>query len=161
MKRAPYPLPPPPPRGPPGFRPPAPRHAPIPPPAAGRGHVNHISAEEVHDAPGVVVGMLPVNSTPAVVLFDSGASHSFISKEFVEYNHIPSKLMHNPLIVQSPGLEKRAELECEGVKIEIGGEDFWATLIVLESTRLDVILGMDWLSKHDAIIDCPRRSVDR
>jgi hypothetical protein len=68
--------------------------------------------------------------------------------------------MHNPLIVQSPGLEKRAELECEGVKIEIGGEDFWASLVVLESARLDVILGMDWLSKHEAIIDCPRRSVD-
>jgi hypothetical protein len=94
------------------------------------------------------------------VLFDSGASHPFISKDFAEHIHFPSKAMHNPLIVQSPGLEKRAELECEGVKIEIGGEDFWASLVVLESVRLDVILGMDWLSKHEEIIDCPRRSVD-
>jgi hypothetical protein len=52
---------------------------------------------------------------------DSGASHSFISKEFPEYYHIPSKTMHTPLIAQSPGLENRAEIECEGVKLEIGG----------------------------------------
>jgi hypothetical protein len=103
--------------------------------------------------------MLLVNSTPVVVLLDSGALHSFISKEFPEHYHIPSKTMHNPLIVQSPGLENRAELECEGVKQENGGEDFWATLVVLESTRLDVILDMDWLSKNEAIIDFSRRSV--
>jgi hypothetical protein len=138
MGRVPYA--PPPPRGPPGFLPLAPRHA-LAPPAVGRGHVNHISAEEAKDAPGVVVGMLLVNSTPAVVPFDSGASHSFISKEFAEHNHIPLKAMHNPLIVQSPGLEKRAELECEGVKIGIGGEDFWATL---DGTRISKTLCYSW-----------------
>jgi hypothetical protein len=35
--------------------------------------------------------------------------------------------------------------------------DFLAHLIVLESKGIDIILGMDWLSKHDGIIGCARK----
>jgi hypothetical protein len=40
-----------------------------------------------------------------------------------------------------------------------GGVDFVANLIVLESKGIDVILGMDWLSKHKVLIDCAKKSV--
>jgi hypothetical protein len=36
--------------------------------------VNHVTAEEAQDAPGVVLGTFSVNSLPATILFDSGAS---------------------------------------------------------------------------------------
>jgi hypothetical protein len=39
------------------------------------GRVNHVTIEQAQDAPGVVLGTFPVNSVPATVLFDSGASH--------------------------------------------------------------------------------------
>jgi hypothetical protein len=48
-----------------------------------RGRVNHVTAEQAQDAPSVVLGTFLVNSVPAKVLFDSGASHSFITEEFV------------------------------------------------------------------------------
>jgi hypothetical protein len=49
-----------------------------------RGRVNHVAAETAQEAQDVVFGMFLVNSAPAFVLFDSGASHSFISAQFVQ-----------------------------------------------------------------------------
>jgi hypothetical protein len=48
---------------------------------------------------------------------------------------------------------------CPQVKINIMGVDFLANLVVLESWRIDVILGMDWLQKHDGVIQCRKKSV--
>jgi hypothetical protein len=39
------------------------------------------------------------------------------------------------------------------------GVDFVASLIILESKGIDVILGMDWLSKHKVLIDCAKKSI--
>ena len=44
-----------------------------------KGNLNHVTAEEAQEAPDMVMGMFPVNSVPAAVLFDSGASHSFVT----------------------------------------------------------------------------------
>jgi hypothetical protein len=45
------------------------------------------------------------------------------------------------------------------VNLKIRGIDFVANLIVLESKGIDVILGMDWLSKHKVLIDCTKKSI--
>ena len=49
-----------------------------------KGHLNHVTTEEAQEAPEMVMGTFPVNSVPAAALFDSGASHSFVTKPFVE-----------------------------------------------------------------------------
>ena len=46
--------------------------------------VNHVKVDKAEEAPDVVLGTLPVNSIPAKVLFDTGASHSFVSQLFAE-----------------------------------------------------------------------------
>jgi hypothetical protein len=56
----------------------------------GRARVNHVDAQEAQQAPGVVLGEFLVEFTPATILFDSGASHSFIATSFVEKHGIPS-----------------------------------------------------------------------
>jgi hypothetical protein len=45
------------------------------------------------------------------------------------------------------------------VTILITGVEFLANLIVLESKGIDVILGMDWLGKHNVLIDCAKKVV--
>jgi hypothetical protein len=45
------------------------------------------------------------------------------------------------------------------VNLKIRGVDFVANLIFLESKGIDVILGMDWLSKHKVLIDCAKKFV--
>jgi hypothetical protein len=45
------------------------------------------------------------------------------------------------------------------VNLKIREVDFVANLIVLKSKGIDVILRMDWLSKHNVLIDCTKKSV--
>jgi hypothetical protein len=45
------------------------------------------------------------------------------------------------------------------VNLKIRGVDFVANLIVLESNGIDIILGMDWLGKHNVLIDCAKKSI--
>ena len=62
-----------------------------------------------HGAKEVVYGLIAVNSTPAMVLFDPCASHSFISREYVEDPKITMLPMRKPVIVKSLGEEMKAE----------------------------------------------------
>nr|CAJ86189.1 H0306F03.2 [Oryza sativa] len=125
----------------------------------GRGRVNHIQAETAQDAPDVVMGMFSVNSVPAIVLFDSGASHSFISQAFVKRNGWKTQNLRVPMIVHSPGRNIRATQICPEVNLRIEEVDFLAKPIVLDSQSLDIILGMDWLAKHKGQIDCAEKSI--
>jgi hypothetical protein len=103
--------------------------------------------------------MFLINDTSAVVLFDSGASHSFISAAYVEKHNLPLALLRCQIIVSSPRGDMPARKLCLNVNIKIRGVDFVTNLIVLESKSIDVILGMDWLSKHKVLIDCAKKFV--
>jgi hypothetical protein len=67
------------------------------------GIVNHVAVEEAQEALDVVIDMFFINDTYAVVLFDSGASHSFISAMYVEEHNLPIVLLKCQMIVSSPG----------------------------------------------------------
>jgi hypothetical protein len=69
----------------------------------GRARVNLVDAQEAQQALGVVLGEFLVEFTPATVLFDSGASHSFIATSFVEKHGIPSTHLEIPLVTRTPG----------------------------------------------------------
>jgi hypothetical protein len=115
--------------------------------------------EQAQNDSGVVWGTFFVNSVPATVLFDSGASHSFITDQFVTKHNLSMSSMKNPLIVSSPGGEMKTGYICPQVKINIMGVDFLANLVVLKSWGIDVILGMDWLQKHAWVIQCRKKLV--
>jgi hypothetical protein len=57
------------------------------------GKVNHVAVEEAQEALDVVIGTFSINDISAVVLFDSGASHSFISATYVEKHNLPIALL--------------------------------------------------------------------
>jgi hypothetical protein len=64
-----------------------------------RGRVNHVAVEEAQEAPDVVIGMFLVNDTSVVVLFDYGASHSFISAAYIGKHNLPLALLRCQMIV--------------------------------------------------------------
>ncbi len=115
--------------------------------------------EEAQEAPDVVIGMFLINDTSAVVMFDSGASHCFISAAYVEKHNLPLALLRCQMIVSSPGGDMPVRQLFPKVNIKIRGVDYVANLIVLESKGIDVILGMDWLSKYKVPIDCAKKSI--
>jgi hypothetical protein len=124
-----------------------------------RGRVNHVVVEEAQEAPDVVIGKFLINDTSAVVPFDSGASHSFISTVYIGKHNLPLALLRCQMIVSSPGGDMPVRQLCPKVNLKKKGVDFVANLIVLESKVIDVIFGMDWLSKHKVFIDCPKKSI--
>ena len=112
------------------------------------------SVEEVYDEPDAVIGTFLLNSFTTLVLFDTGASHSFISRTFVNKNALPIETMRNPIRVSSPGGEMLVHSWCRQLWLEVGTHRFPANLIILESQGLDVILGMDWMTCFGGVIDC-------
>jgi hypothetical protein len=107
----------------------------------------------------VIIGMILLNGNNAIVLFDSGASHSFIATNFVQKYNLPLFVLKNQMIVSYPGGDKHARNVCPKVSILIRGVEFLANLIVLESKGIAVIQGMDWLSKHNGLIDYAKKAV--
>jgi hypothetical protein len=63
------------------------------------------------------------------------------------------------MLVSSPGGEMRTKLICPAISISIRGVDFLSNLILLDSKGIDIILGMDWLSMYDGVIQCAKRVV--
>jgi predicted aspartyl protease len=105
----------------------------------------------------MTVGMFPVDSHIAEVLFDTGAMHSFITASWVEAHNLPITAMSTPIQIDSAGGRIRADsilLECE-----IRGIVFPANLIVMGTQGIDVILGMNWLDKYQAIISYDKRII--
>jgi hypothetical protein len=115
--------------------------------------------EIAQEAPDVVIDMFSVNDASTVMLFDSGASHSFISAAYIGKHNLPLALLKCQMIVSFSGGDMPARQLCPKVNLKIRGVDFVANLIVLESKGIDIILGMDWLSKHKVPIDCAKKSV--
>jgi hypothetical protein len=103
-----------------------------------------VTTEEDQQAQVVVLGMFLADSRPATVLFDSGASHSFISSSFVVKHHLLITIMKQTMLVSSPGGKMRTKHICQAISITIRGVDFLVNLIVLDSKGIDIILGMDW-----------------
>jgi hypothetical protein len=124
-----------------------------------RARVNHVHTQEAQQAPGVVISSFLVEFTLADVLFDSRASHSFIATSFVEKHGIPTTPLEVHLVTRTLGSDLLCHLKCCQVRILLSGVVFLADLVILPSHRIDVILGMDWLSWHNGIIDCVDKTI--
>ena len=108
----------------------------------------------------VIQGIFLLSRLWARVLFDSGASHSFIVASCVNVLGLKVESLEKPLHVSSPlGIRVRIDKICRDCELEISGillmVDFW----VMDISDFDVILGMDWLTEHRVVIDCDRRRV--
>jgi hypothetical protein len=123
------------------------------------GRLNHLEAEAVQETLGMIVGMFPDDSHIAEVLFDTGATHSFITASWVEAHNLPITTMSTPIQIDSAGGKVRADSVCLNVSVEIRGIEFAANLIVMGTQGIDVILGMNWLDKYQAVISCDKRTI--
>ena len=91
----------------------------------------------------MIMGNLPVNDIPAKVLFDTGASHCFMSRSFVAKHDFISEMLGKPMGVVSPGSSMRATIMIPDVSIKMGNYKFLSKPFVLGDSDIDLILGMD------------------
>jgi hypothetical protein len=80
-----------------------------------------VAVEEAQEAPDAVIGMFLVNDTSAVVMFNSGASHSFISVAYVGKHNLPLALLRCQRIVSSPRGDMPTRQLCLKVNLKIRG----------------------------------------
>ena len=76
------------------------------------------------------------------------------------YLGLEVETLEEPLYVSSPlGIRARIGMICRGCELEISGTLLTVDLRIMDMSKLDVILGMDWLTAYRVVIDCERRRV--
>ncbi|KAD7480443.1 hypothetical protein E3N88_03579 [Mikania micrantha] len=119
-----------------------------------------ISAEEAKVTSDVVTGTFLLNSISAYILFDSGASRSFISAKFVHHPLFVLEKLSVPLEVEVADSKSFLAFDIyRNCKLTIEGEDYSVDLIPMVLGEFDVVIGMDWLSSYRANIVCDRKSI--
>ncbi|RVW15622.1 Retrovirus-related Pol polyprotein from transposon 17.6 [Vitis vinifera] len=124
------------------------------------GRVFALTPTEPEEDALLVEGMILVYSTWVRVLFDTGATHSFISTSCANALGLKSERVENLLLIESPmGTNSRVNRICKVCVITLADRALNVDLRILDMTGYDVILGMDWLAVYRAVIDCHRRRI--
>ena len=94
-----------------------------------------------------------IQGCSAIVLFDTGATHSFVSNRFVSQNNIPFRAVRETALVADG-----RELEILGsvlIRLAFGSFAVNHTFRITNlGYQFDAVLGMDWLSKYKCMLDC-------
>ncbi|XP_024995828.1 uncharacterized protein LOC112528974 [Cynara cardunculus var. scolymus] len=119
-----------------------------------------MTKEEAKTLTDVVSGTFLVNSVPAHVLYDPGASCSFVSTAFYQHLHTPPSTLEDALMIEIANGSQvlvREIVRCCVLGIE--EKEFRVDLIPMAISGLDIIIGMDWLVKNQAEILCSKKLI--
>jgi hypothetical protein len=109
---------------------------------------------ELEGGSKVVTSTAPILGFEASILFDSRATHSFVSIVFIRSSRLVVRTLEPGLAVTTPigktVVCKHVVCEC---LIIICGRVLPANLVVLPTFSYNIILGMDWLTRHLVVID--------
>nr|CAD1829299.1 unnamed protein product [Ananas comosus var. bracteatus] len=124
------------------------------------GRVFAAQAEDPAVVDDVVAGIVLLYGTRSRALFDTGASHSFISSSFAKTYNIEISDRPDAWWVYAPEHTFSVHEECAACPVQIGDWIMPADLLVLNQMKgFDIILGMDWLTKYYATIDCESKII--
>uniref|UniRef100_A0A2N9FVM9 RNA-directed DNA polymerase n=1 Tax=Fagus sylvatica TaxID=28930 RepID=A0A2N9FVM9_FAGSY len=125
-----------------------------------QGRVYALTQQDANASNAVITGIIQVSSAYAHVLFDPGATHSFVSVDFAKKHNLESVPLEIELCVDTPvGGVVIANDICKSCVTKIADRELVADLTLLEMKDFDVILGMDWLAANYASVDCRSKKV--
>ncbi|GJW68221.1 reverse transcriptase domain-containing protein [Tanacetum coccineum] len=108
----------------------------------------------------VVTGTFLLNNRYASVLFDTGADRSFVSTAFSSQIDItPSTLEHYYEVELADGRIIGLNAIIRGCTLNFLNHPFNIDLMPIELGSFDIIIGMDWLEKYQAVIVCAEKIV--
>ena len=106
-----------------------------------------------------MAGNILVHSIEVLALFDSGVSHCFKSDRFVRLHSLPQRTMSSVWEISTGNGVIVTNKICKLCPVVISGRTLEADMFVIDIGGFDVILGMAWLSRHHAVIDCRSKVV--
>jgi len=119
-----------------------------------------VDEEEEGGDNGVVIGTIFLFGILACTIFDSGATHSFIFEAYIKLCHVSTQPLVQNLTIETPGGKKVVcDKIVENCPINIKGKNLPINLSVFKPLGYDAILGMDWLLKYYAGINCREKVV--
>jgi hypothetical protein len=122
--------------------------------------VNFTTLSELPEGAPIMTGTFTLHHQPAVILFDSGASHSFINSKFgtkVGLDYYPTK---GAYMIVTPGGKIASDQICRNVPIQLGSNLVKTDSIVLDLEGMNILLGMDWMTRHRVSLDISFRAVE-
>jgi hypothetical protein len=125
-----------------------------------QGKLNFTTLEEVPEGAPIMTGIFSVYNQPALILFDSGASHSFISQKFSAKYQLPFYHSKGSFMIATPGGKIATNQLTQSVPIELGSHIVKNTLLVLGLENVDIILGANWMTLHQVVLDVASRIVE-
>jgi hypothetical protein len=108
---------------------------------------------DIPEGASVLMGTFSINDTPVKILFDSGATHSFISKKLLGKMGLKGSLTNSAYKISTPGGRITSSTLIRGVCLGLGSKIFPTNLIA-------IILGMDWMTQHKVVLDISDRVVE-
>ena len=108
----------------------------------------------------MVSGIISILDHDAYTLVDPGATHSFASKPFLDRFQIETQPLEGHMRVSLPaGDPLVSDRVVRDNRVLIGGQEFPVDLVALDVRDFDVVLGMDWMSRNRATLDCYEKEV--
>ena len=119
-----------------------------------------VTQQDADAALDVVTGIISILDHDAYTLVDLGATHSFASKPFLDRFQIETQPLEGSMRVSFPvGDPLIADRVVRDSRVLIEGHEFPVDLVALDMRDFDVVLGMDWSSRHRATLDCYKKEV--
>ena len=116
--------------------------------------------QDADAAPHVVTGIIYILDHDAYTLVDPGATHSFASRPFLDRFQIETQPLKGRMRVSLPaGDPLFLDRVVKDSRVLIGGQEFPTDLVALEMRDFNVVLSMDWLSRHRATLDCYKKEI--
>ena len=125
-----------------------------------QARVYAMTQQDADVAPDVVTNIIYIIDHDAYTLVDPGSTHSFASRPFLDRFQIETRPLEGRMRVSLPaGDPLFSDRVVRDSRVLIGGQEFPADLVALDMRDFDVVLGMDWLSRHRATFDCYKKEV--
>jgi hypothetical protein len=125
-----------------------------------QGRLNFTTMADIPEGAPVMTGIFYVLSNPAIILFNSGASHNFISTKFSAKCQLPFHHTNGGITISTPGGRVATYQINRQVPIKFGSLVIRTTLLILGLDSVDIILGTDWLSRRRAVLDIAARAIE-
>ena len=119
-----------------------------------------MKAMEDIDASDVIIGNFTIFDTIVHALIGLGSTHSYVCTDIPNLGNLPRSETEYDILVTNPlGHSVIVNKVYRDCPIKIREYEFLGDLIELSFREFDVILGMDWLSRHRAIVNCRMKRV--